>query len=72
MWGWEHANNVYRVNLNDDQKQTKINLGEMATKLGKIGGTGKRGGGHQHIGNFYWPNPQGMDIWDLFNKNYLK
>tara|TARA_B100000674_G_scaffold80004_1_gene55583 strand:- start:54 stop:1202 length:1149 start_codon:yes stop_codon:yes gene_type:complete len=72
MWGWEHANNVYRVNLNDDQKQNKINLGEMATKLGKIGGTGKRGGGHQHIGNFYWPKKKGMDIWDLFNKNYLK
>ena len=46
-------------------------MGIMARKLGAIGGTVKGGGGHPHIGNFYWKHDKNHDIWDLFTKKYI-
>ena len=71
-WGYEHINKCYRIQMSDDHQQTRFNLGYIAQKLGKIGGLIKFGGGHPHIGNFYWPHSKEKDIWDLFSKNYLK
>jgi len=34
--------------------------------MGKLGGHPKGGGGHLHVGNFYWPHGKGKDIWDIF------
>ncbi len=53
---------MYRVQLIDDHHQNRINLGDLARKLGARGGTDKGGGGHFHVGNFYWKK----DIFDLF------
>ena len=55
----------------DDHSQTKIDLGKIAKALGPIGGTSKGGGGKDHVGNFYWPHNNRMDIWDLFKKKYI-
>ena len=72
LWAYEYNKDAYRIQLIDDHRQTKVHLGELAKKLGKIGGTPSGGGGHIHVGNLYWPhNPPKMDIWDLFKKNYL-
>jgi len=57
----------YRVTIIDDHQQTKLNMGEIAEKLGKIGGHPKLGGGHTHVGNFYWSK----DINDLFRTRYI-
>ena len=70
-WGYEHINNLYKIQIIDDHVQTKINMGDMARKLGIIGGTIKGGGGHPHIGNFYWKHDKNHDIWDLFTKKYI-
>lgn len=70
-WAYEHVNGLYRIQMLDDHVQTKINLEEIATKLGKIGGTVKGGGGHPHIGNFYWPKNANHDIWELFTKKFI-
>ena len=71
MWGWEYTSNAYKIQINDDHKQTKINMGRMAQVLAKIGGHHKGGHGKPHTGNFYWPHTHDKDIWDLFSKNYL-
>lgn len=71
LWGFEHINNLYRIQLVDNHRQTKIDMSEIARKLGKIGGTKKGGGGHFHIGNFYWPHDKNHTIWDIFNKKYI-
>ena len=71
LWGWEHSNNIYKISIIDDHKQTKINIPKLAEILGKIGGTPKKGGGFGHVGNFYWPRNKKHDIWDLFEKNLL-
>jgi hydroxymethylpyrimidine pyrophosphatase-like HAD family hydrolase len=70
-WGYEHNGNNYRIQLTDDHKQRLINMAEIAQKLGKIGGNPKGGGGHPHVGNFYWPRNEKYDIWDLFTKQFL-
>jgi len=71
-WGYEYTNNFYRIQLIDDHHQTKINLPDIARKLGAIGQTSKGGGGAgNHVGNFYWPKNNEMDIWDLFKKTYI-
>jgi hypothetical protein len=70
-WAYEHINGVYRIQIMDDHVQTKINLEEIAKKLGEIGGTVKAGGGHPHIGNFYWPKNDKHDIWELFTKKFI-
>jgi hypothetical protein len=70
-WGYEYTANAYRIQLIDDHKQTKIKMNEIAQKLGYIGGTSKKGGGHPHVGNFYWAKKKNQDIWDLFNKKYI-
>lgn len=62
LWGYEHNKDSYRVQLIDDHHQTKINMGDLARKLGGIGGSNKGGGGHPHVGNFYWKK----DIFQLF------
>lgn len=69
LWGYEYSlyPPAYRVQIIDDHVQTKINMKEIAEKLGKIGGHPKSGGGHMHVGNFYWSK----DIFDLFKKQYL-
>lgn len=67
LWSYQYPLNGYRVQLIDDHRQTKINMRDIAVKLGKIGGHPKGGGGHAHVGNFYWKN----DIFDLFNKIYI-
>jgi len=71
LWAYEHNKEMYKITLIDDHKQTKVNMGELAKKLGKIGGTSKGGYGHAHAANFYWPRKPGMDIWDLFKKKYI-
>ena len=70
-WGYEHINNSYRIQLIDDHKQKAINMSTIAKSLGTIGGNPKKGGGHFHVGNFYWPKNDKHDIWDLFTKQYL-
>ena len=71
VWGYEYTNNCYKVQLIDDHYQTKINMREIARKLGNIGKHEKGGGGHPHVGNFYWAKTNNQDIWDLFSKQYL-
>ena len=71
LWGYEYTNNAYRVQMIDDHRQTKINMERLARVLGKKGGHPKGGGGHFHVGNFYWKHTNKQDIWDLFTKNYL-
>ena len=71
LWGYEYTSNAYRVQLIDDHKQTRIRMDEISQKLGSIGGSPKGGGGHPHMGNFYWAKNNNRDIWDLFTKNYL-
>lgn len=63
-WGYEYTANppAYRITMIDDHKQEKIDLGLIARELGKKGGHPKGGGGHKHVGNFYWSG----NIWDLF------
>ena len=46
-------------------------MNDIAYKLGKIGNHPKGGGGHPHVGNFYWPKTEKQDIWDLFKKQYI-
>ena len=70
-WGYEYTNGFYRVQLIDDHHQTRINLPDIAKKLGIIGKTSKGGHGAGHVGNFYWPKNNEMDIWDLFRKTYI-
>lgn len=71
-WGYEYTAKCYRIQLIDDHNQKKIDMSEIAKKLGKIGGIEKSGGGHFHVGNFYWPHEKnGKDIWDLFKIQYL-
>ncbi len=72
LFGYEFTANGYSVTLMDNHKPTStIDLGEIARKLGKIGGHPKQGSGHQHIGHFYWPRNKSLDIWDLFEKKYI-
>ena len=70
-WGYEYTSNAYRIQLIDDHKQKSIKMNDIAFKLGKIGGHPKGGGGHPHVGNFYWPKTEKQDIWDLFKKQYI-
>ena len=62
LWAFEHNKNQYRVQLIDDHHQTRVNMGDLARKLGAMGGSEKGGGGHPHVGNFYWKK----DIFNLF------
>ena len=39
--------------------------------MGKIGGTQWGGGGHFHVGNFYWANTKDKTIWNIFDKKYI-
>ena len=72
LWGYEYTNNCYDITILDDHRPTStINLGEIAFKLGIIGGAKKGGGGHLHEAHFYWPRNDKMDIWDLFSKKYI-
>ena len=71
LWGYEYTANAYNVTIIDDHRQTKINLPEIAYKLGKIGGHPKAGGGHGHVGHFYWPKNNQHDIWELFEKKLI-
>lgn len=70
-WGYEYTAKAYRVQIIDDHRQRSIDMSEIARKLGKIGGIEKGGGGHFHVGNFYWPHDNNHDIWDLFKEKYL-
>jgi hypothetical protein len=72
-WGYEYTSGAYSVTLMDNHRpESTINLKDIAYKLARIGGHPKGGGGHApHIGHFYWPRNQKMDIWDLFTKKYL-
>lgn len=68
LFGYEFTVSAWRVQLIDDHKQTKINLKEIAEKLGKISGHPRGAGGHvPHVGNFYWTG----DIFDLFKKKNI-
>lgn len=71
LWAYEYTSNGYKIQLIDDHVQTKINLPEIAKKLGKIGGHPRAGSGHGHAANFYWPHDKTHDIWDLFEKKYI-
>ena len=71
LWGYEYTANAYNVTVIDDHKQTEINLPNIASKLGKIGGHPKGGFGHGHVGHFYWPKNNQHDIWELFEKKLI-
>jgi hypothetical protein len=70
-WGYEYTSQAYRVQLIDDHSQTRIHMGQLARKLGTMGGISKGGEGHPHVGNFYWPHSSKYDIWDLFQKKFI-
>ena len=59
LWGYEYSTTppAFRVQLIDDHAQTRLNMHDIAVKLAKIGGHPKGGGGHAHVGNFYWGRP---------------
>ena len=65
LWGYEYTAGppAYNITMIDDHQQTRINLGELAKKLGDKGGHRKGGGGKPHVGHFYWPR----DIMELFS-----
>ena len=67
LFGYEFTSNSWKCQLLDDHRQTAINMGEIASKLGREGGHPKGGKGHDHVGNFYWPRSRSQDIWDLFD-----
>jgi hypothetical protein len=73
LWGWEYTSNSYDITLIDDHRpESKIDLGDMARKLGKIGGHQRGGGGRPHQAHFNFPRiPGKFDIWDLFSKKYI-
>lgn len=73
IWGWECTPKAYKILLTEANRGNppKYNLPQMASKLAKIGGHTRGGGGSKYIGNFYWPRKPGMDIWDLFSKKYI-
>ena len=72
LWGWQYTQNAYVVHMLDHHQPTNtIHLGNLAKQLGNIGGHPKGGGGHLHIGNFYWPRKGDKDIWTLFEKKYI-
>ncbi len=73
VWGYEYTSNSYDITLIDNHRpESNIELGDIAKKLGKIGGHPRGGGGHQHESHFYWPRiPGKQDIWDLFTKQYI-
>lgn len=71
LWGYEYTKNSYSIQLLDDHQQTNINLGDLAKKLANIGGAKGGGGGHQHVGHFYWPHNEKYDIFDLFDKKLI-
>ena len=56
LWGYEYSTQppAYRVQLIDDHSQMKISMKDLAIKFAKMGGHPKGGGGHMHVGNFYW------------------
>lgn len=78
LWGWQYSGNRYKIFMGDNHYSGKVNLGNLARKLGKIadkksglkGGIGG-GGGHLNIGNFYWPRNDKTDIWDLLENDYI-
>ena len=73
LWGYEYTNNCYDVTIMDDHRPSStINLKEIAEELGRIGGSSKGGGGHQHEAHFYWPRNDKMDIWDLFSQKFIR
>ena len=73
LWGYEYTNNCYDITIMDDHRPSStINLKEIAEELGRIGGTAKGGGGHQHEAHFYWPRNDKMDIWDLFSQKFIR
>lgn len=73
LWGWEYTSNSYDITLIDDHRpESTIDLGEIARKLGKIGGHPRGGNGRPHQSHFNWPRITGkQDIWDLFSKKYI-
>ncbi len=73
VWGYEYTSNSYDITLIDNHRpESTIDLGEIAKKLGRMGGHSRGGGGHQHESHFYWPRiPGKQDIWDLFTKQYI-
>ena len=69
LWGYEFTSNAWKILLREDHtgKAPKYNLGDMAHKLGKIGGHPKGGHGAKYDGNFYWSK----DIFLLFDKKFI-
>ena len=68
LWAYEYSNNCYNIHLSEGVGVPKYKLPDVARTLGRIGETGKGGGGAHNIGNFYWPRNNEKDIWDLFTK----
>ena len=71
LWGYDNGKNAFNIQIIDNHRQKKINLEKMAQILGKKGGHRDGGGGHFHVGHFYWPRDDKHDIWDLFTKKLL-
>ncbi len=67
LWAYHYTTGEYRVQLIDDHQQTRLNMGDLAKRLGAKGGAERAGGGHPHVGNFYWKR----DIRELFEKKFL-
>ncbi len=74
MWSYQYTIDAYNIQMSEDHylnRPPKYNLPQMAKKLAEIGKVSRGGGGSGYVGNFYWPHKKGMDIWDLFEKQYL-
>jgi hypothetical protein len=69
-WAFEYTNMLYNIQMAEEHiGAPKFNLPEMARKIGKLGGSGKGGGGSKFTANCYIKRTKNMDIWDFFGKD---
>ncbi len=72
VFGYEFSSNGYSITMADNHREnSKIDLGELAKKIAKLGGHPKGGFGHRHSSHAYFGRKPGQDIWDLFDKKSI-
>ena len=73
LWSYQYTSGSYNIQIGEDEYSgpPKFDLPGMATKLGRLNKL--EGGGAGYVGNFYWPRDKDkqIDIWDLFEKQYI-
>ena len=69
VFGYEMRNSRWRVFMGDNHRDDRINLGKLASILGKKCGDADKGSGHTRIGSFYVKGKN--NVWNLFEKNLL-